>query len=141
MQSRRAFLATVGATGSYLTAGCSSRDAARIEQIAVISILDEAVTVDLRVARDDKQQFAETFELGPDSGSSSDPAPVVDEPWLDTPGQYRLTVDVSTTDEQFAERLPNDGSGCYDVTVQVRRPDLVLFPVDSAADGCATDTV
>lgn len=141
MPSRRDVVSTVCASlWLPAVAGCSSRDTARIERIAVTSLLDEAVTVDLRVSKDGERRFAETFELGPDSGSETNPAPVVTEPWMETPGRFRLTVEASTTDEQFVQRIPNEGPGCYYVTVQVRRPDLVLFPVDPTADGCGTET-
>lgn len=76
-----------------------------------------------------------SYTLASDSGTSSNPAPLIEEPWMDSPGTYEITVRSSETSQKESRVIPNRGSGCYAIIVSVRE-DGVSIPMDSESSGC-----
>lgn len=127
-------LASVG-LGGCLSLG-SSGASARIADVSVLMLYDEPVTLDIRIASDDEVLLDETYSFEPDAGDESTFGRVFDEPWMDEPGQFELTIDASTTDETVTREIPNRGPGCYGVIVRVHSDGTVDVPMDAEAAGC-----
>jgi len=139
MARRRELLSGIVLTSISISGCLSPSDqsrTARISDISLLTLYNETVRLDLRILKDGDLVLEESYTLTSETGSEGNPAPVIEQSWMDEPGRFELTVEASTMDEPVSREIPNRGEGCYAVIVRVLSDGRVDVPMDAESSGC-----
>lgn len=124
-------------------AGCLDRlryRNARIGSLSLVNLHDEPHAVELRVVRDGEEVFRRTFDLAESDhyDSGQNPVPVVREPWMDDPAQFRVSARLDDREEWYEKQFPNpDRPGpCYGASVKIGTRGVLTMPYDAHAGTC-----
>ncbi|WP_049971243.1 hypothetical protein [Haladaptatus cibarius] len=122
-------------------AGCSAFGSQSVElsNISFINLDDSPHDIHVRIERNGEAVHEQTYSLArsSESGTKSNPAPVIDEPWMHEKGQF--TIEARMDDREWKRhQIPakNRSGECYAVVIRVRNADRLEFPLDSMASGC-----
>lgn len=140
---RRTVLSTLAGIGGVTLAGCISSTSreTKLASVGITNLDDQPHRLDVRIWRNEELRFDDGFHLKrkSDFGTSANPAPVIEDPWMRDPGTFRLSVRLD--DEQQAEEqiFPDEErpGDCYRVSITVREPGIVTLPFDESSSFCS----
>lgn len=141
--NRREFLAMSCSTLGTSLSGCTSLVAPRkteIESISLMNLSEKPHRVTIQVTRNGTQVYSHSFQVPQKSefGTESNPAPVVQEPWMKNPAEFTVSARLSDDGKCYQKQFPVDNkSGCYGVEVRIHAGGLITFPNDSYSEGCS----
>ncbi|WP_327053303.1 hypothetical protein [Halomicrococcus gelatinilyticus] len=134
---RRKFLSlAIAALG-----GCQvlSASRARLEYISVSNLDDAPHTLAIRVLSDGTAVYDDEIRVRRSSefGTSENPAPVIDEDWMDDPSTFTVKARL-TGGDWYVKTFPNEArpGDCYVVAIQITEGGALTMPYDESAAGC-----
>lgn len=143
---RREYLARSTPVALLGTTGCLSRfrqPRAKLSTISFVNLDDHRHSLLVRIERRRNAEllFEDTFQLerAAEQGTDENPSPVIEEPWMESAGRFRITVRMDDGAASESLRVPNpDRPGtCYWVVVRVHANGRLELPFDSDASGCS----
>jgi len=121
--------------------GCQvlSDASARLESISVSNLDDAPHTLSIRVLSDGKTVYDDEIRVRRSSefGTSENPAPVIDEDWMDDPSSFTVKAKL-TGGDWYVKTFPNEArpGDCYVVAVEIGVDGMLTMPYDESASGC-----
>ena len=121
--------------------GCQvlSDASARLESISVSNLDDAPHTLSIRVLSDGKTVYDDEIRVRRSSefGTSENPAPVIDEDWMDDPSSFTVKARL-TGGDWYVKTFPNEArpGDCYVVAVEIGVDGMLTMPYDESASGC-----
>lgn len=121
--------------------GCQalSDAGARLESISVSNLDDDPHTLSIRVLSDGKTVYDDEIRVRRSSefGTSENPAPVIDEDWMDDRSTFTVKARL-TGGDWYVKTFPNEErpGDCYWVAVEIGVDGVLTMPYDESAAGC-----
>ncbi|WP_231185340.1 hypothetical protein [Haladaptatus sp. DYF46] len=144
--SRRSLLRRFGvlSAGGVIggLSGCSALarpETARLAELILLNLDEPPHTVHVRISRDGERVHTADYTLdeGSEFGTHENPAPVIQEEWMSTPGKYTVAARVDDQSDWYEHRFPakTRQGDCFSVTIRIRQGGWLDMP-SNETDSC-----
>ncbi|WP_144239985.1 hypothetical protein [Haladaptatus cibarius] len=122
--------------------GCSSigeEKSTKLSDISILNLDSSGHTLKLKIKSGEDIKYNKVMNLPKSSeiGTSENPAPVINEDWMNEPSTFTIKARVENNDwHELKLPTSNRPGSCYWVVIRIREDGSLEMPYDANASGC-----